>query len=65
MRIAYFTPLPSSKSGIADYNSELLPYQMRQFDVLTRRLIHGLMRFDAEWRSDIISEPKRESVTLR
>jgi hypothetical protein len=48
MRIAYFTPLSPSKSGIADYNSELLPYQMRQFDVVTRRLIHGLMRFDAE-----------------
>jgi len=25
MRLAYFTPLPPSKSGIADYNSELLP----------------------------------------
>jgi hypothetical protein len=27
MRLAYFTPLPPSKSGIADYNSEILPYQ--------------------------------------
>jgi len=26
MRIAYFTPLPPSKSGIADYNAELLPH---------------------------------------
>jgi glycosyltransferase involved in cell wall biosynthesis len=26
MRLAYFTPLPPSRSGIADYNSELLPY---------------------------------------
>ena len=26
MRLAYFTPLPPSKSGIADYNSEILPY---------------------------------------
>ncbi len=25
MRLAYFTPLPPSKSGIADYNAELLP----------------------------------------
>ena len=25
MRLAYFTPLPQSKSGIADYNAELLP----------------------------------------
>jgi hypothetical protein len=130
MRLAYFTPLPPSKSGIADYNSELPPYlakvaeisvfvaeadelrenrvradfsvhgandfdeiharrpydlcvyhlgnnpyhqyipadihnQMYQFDVVTDRLIHGLMRFDAEWRGDIINEPKRESITLR
>ncbi|MGH8596539.1 MAG: glycosyltransferase, partial [Gammaproteobacteria bacterium] len=26
MRLAYFTPLPPSKSGIADYNAELLPH---------------------------------------
>jgi glycosyltransferase involved in cell wall biosynthesis/SAM-dependent methyltransferase len=26
MRLACFTPLPPSKSGIADYNAELLPY---------------------------------------
>jgi hypothetical protein len=26
MRLAYFTLLPPSKSGIADYNFELLPY---------------------------------------
>jgi hypothetical protein len=25
MGLVYFTPLPPSKSGIADYNSELLP----------------------------------------
>ncbi len=29
MRLAYFTPLPPSKSGIADYNVELLPYLAR------------------------------------
>ena len=26
MRLAYFTPLPPGKSGIADYNAELLPF---------------------------------------
>lgn len=26
MRLAYFSPLPPSKSGIADYSAELLPY---------------------------------------
>ncbi len=26
MRLAYFSPLPPSKSGIADYSSEILPY---------------------------------------
>ncbi len=29
MRLAYFTPLPPSKSGIADYNAELLPLLAR------------------------------------
>ena len=26
MRLAYFSPLPPSKSGIADYSVELLPW---------------------------------------
>jgi glycosyltransferase involved in cell wall biosynthesis/SAM-dependent methyltransferase len=29
MRLAYFSPLPPSKSGIADYSAELLPYLAR------------------------------------
>jgi glycosyltransferase involved in cell wall biosynthesis/SAM-dependent methyltransferase len=33
MRLAYFTPLPPSKSGIADYNAELLPYLARGAEV--------------------------------
>ena len=103
MRLAYFTPLPPSKSRIADYNSELLPHlakgaeisvfvadadelrgnrgregfsvhdandfdeirARRPFDLCVYHLGHGLMQFDAEWRSDIMSGPKRESVTLR
>jgi glycosyltransferase involved in cell wall biosynthesis/SAM-dependent methyltransferase len=33
MRLAYFTPLPPSKSGIADYNAELLPYLANSADI--------------------------------
>jgi glycosyltransferase involved in cell wall biosynthesis/SAM-dependent methyltransferase len=33
MRFAYFTPLPPSKSGIADYNAELLPFLARGADI--------------------------------
>jgi glycosyltransferase involved in cell wall biosynthesis/SAM-dependent methyltransferase len=33
MRLAYFTPLPPSKSGIADYNAELLPYLAREAEI--------------------------------
>lgn len=33
MRLAYFTPLPPSKSGVADYNAELLPYLARGADI--------------------------------
>jgi glycosyltransferase involved in cell wall biosynthesis/SAM-dependent methyltransferase len=33
MRLAYFSPLPPSKSGIADYSAELLPYLARGAEV--------------------------------
>jgi glycosyltransferase involved in cell wall biosynthesis/SAM-dependent methyltransferase len=33
MRLAYFTPLPPSKSGIADYNAELLPFLAAAADI--------------------------------
>ncbi len=33
MRLAYFSPLPPSKSGIADYSFELLPYLARGADI--------------------------------
>jgi glycosyltransferase involved in cell wall biosynthesis/SAM-dependent methyltransferase len=33
MRLAYFSPLPPSKSGIADYSAELLPHLARGADV--------------------------------
>jgi ABC-type multidrug transport system ATPase subunit len=38
--------------------------QMYQFDVVTDRLIHGLMSFDAEWRGATMSEPKQRPVAL-
>ncbi len=33
MRLAYFSPLPPSKSGIADYSAELLPYLAKAADI--------------------------------
>ncbi len=33
MRLAYFTPLPPGKSGIADYNAELLPFLARGAEI--------------------------------
>jgi glycosyltransferase involved in cell wall biosynthesis len=33
MRIAYFSPLPPQRSGIADYSAELLPYLARQAEI--------------------------------
>ncbi len=32
-RIAYFTPLPPTRSGIADYNAVFLPYLARHFEI--------------------------------
>ncbi|HEX4966610.1 MAG TPA: glycosyltransferase family 4 protein [Thermoanaerobaculia bacterium] len=33
MRVAFFSPLPPRKSGIADYSAELLPYLAEEFEV--------------------------------
>ena len=33
LRIAYFSPLPPSLSGIADYSFELLPYLSKSLDI--------------------------------
>lgn len=33
MRLAYFSPLPPQRSGIADYSEELLPYLARYADI--------------------------------
>ena len=33
MRLAYFSPLPPSKSGIADYSAELLPHLAKGADI--------------------------------
>jgi len=33
MRLAYFSPLPPSNSGIADYSAELLPYLARGAEI--------------------------------
>jgi glycosyltransferase involved in cell wall biosynthesis len=32
-RLAYFTPLPPTRSGIADYNASFLPYLARHFEL--------------------------------
>jgi glycosyltransferase involved in cell wall biosynthesis len=32
MRVAYFSPLPPMRTGIADYSAELLPYLARHFE---------------------------------
>jgi ABC-type polysaccharide/polyol phosphate transport system ATPase subunit len=64
---AYFLSLKAyTEDGGPDWKDPAdIHNQMNQFDVATDRLIHGLMRFDAEWRGDIINEPKRERITLR
>ncbi|HUM72012.1 MAG TPA: glycosyl transferase family 1, partial [Chloroflexota bacterium] len=33
MKIAYFSPLPPTHSGIADYSAELLPYLAAHADI--------------------------------
>ena len=37
MRVAYYSPLPPSRSGIADYSALLLPALRERVDVVARR----------------------------
>ena len=48
MRVAYFSPAPDSRSGIADYSSLLLPALDRRVDVVVAR--PGLLQATAERR---------------
>jgi hypothetical protein len=63
---AYFLSLKAyTEDGRPDWKDPAdIHNQMYQFDVVTDRLIHGLMRFDAEWLGDTMNEPKQESVTF-
>ncbi len=63
---AYFLSLKAyTKNDGPDWKDPAdIHNQMYQFDVVTDRLIHGLMRFDAEWRGDTINEPNQEPVAF-
>jgi glycosyltransferase involved in cell wall biosynthesis len=64
LRIAYFSPLPPERSGIADYSRELLPYLAQQAEVIlyaadpghvteemkTQFEVRDLSRFEQEHR---------------
>jgi ABC-type polysaccharide/polyol phosphate transport system ATPase subunit len=44
-----------TENGEPDWSDPAdIHYQMYQFNVLTEGVIHGLMRFDAEWSSDTV-----------
>jgi ABC-type polysaccharide/polyol phosphate transport system ATPase subunit len=46
-----------TESGEPDWNDPAdIHNQMYQFDVVTERVIHGLIRFDAEWVGDEVRE---------
>src|SRR5512133_52662 len=47
MRVAYYSPMPPSRSGIADYSALLLPALRRRIDVrVARRRLPLLRRTD-------------------
>ena len=64
---AYFLSLKAyTEDGGPDWKDPAdVHNQMYQFDVVTDRLIHGLMRFDAEWRGATMNGPKQEPVAPR
>lgn len=46
-----------TESGEPDWGDPAdVHYQMYQFNILTEGVIHGLMRFEAEWRGDTVIE---------
>ena len=68
LRIAYFSPLPPQRSGVADYSADLLPHLSKEADItlyvstpstvppeLSRRFsVREMSRFSGErWRYDI------------
>jgi ABC-type polysaccharide/polyol phosphate transport system ATPase subunit len=63
---SYFLSLKAyTENGAPDWKDPAdIHNQMYQFDVMTDRLIHGLMSFDAEWRGATMSEPKQRPVAL-
>jgi teichoic acid transport system ATP-binding protein len=63
---AYFLSLKAyTKNDGPDWKDPAdIHNQMYQFDVVTDRLIHGLMSFDAEWRGATMIEPKQKPVAL-
>jgi len=63
---AYFLSLKAyTEDGRPDWRDPAdIHNQMYQFDVMTDRVIHGLLCFDAEWRGVTMTEPKQESVAL-
>jgi lipopolysaccharide transport system ATP-binding protein len=62
---AYFLSLKAyTENGGPDWRDPAdIHNQIYQFDVVTDRLIHGLMQFDAEWRGDTISKPEQNPAT--
>jgi hypothetical protein len=61
---AYFLSLKAyTKNAGPDWKgSAEIHNKMRQFEVKTDRLTHGLMNFDAEWRCDTVIDLKQKTV---
>ncbi len=55
MKIAYWSPLPPSSSGIADYSAELLPY------LATRASVHLLVESEAALAPQLEAFPRHRA----
>lgn len=62
MRLAYFSPLPPARSGIADYSAELLPELAEHLDV--EPFVDDGVRVDAELARRFTLRPRRSFPEL-
>jgi ABC-type polysaccharide/polyol phosphate transport system ATPase subunit len=62
----YFLSLKAyTENGEPDWSNPAdVHYQMYQFNVVTEGVIHGLMKFEAEWRGDTLCERNKEPINI-
>ncbi|MEP7271652.1 MAG: hypothetical protein ABI882_09100, partial [Acidobacteriota bacterium] len=63
LNVYYLTLKAYTEHGAPDWNDPAdIHNQMYQFDVVTDRIIHGIVEFDAKWNAGTATQPAASSV---